>query len=808
MELLRDAIARPLTLMRAPAGYGKTTAVHQLLDATPCAAVWPAVNGTASPRDTWRQISDDTERFLQTHPQAAEPAILVLEGMDRDGNGSASGWDAVWQQLTHLIDGLPPSHRILVVTRGTPHLPLGRWRAQGRVSEVGRDDLRFQPDETRLLLEQLGHSDVAGHHVLALTDRAEGWPAGLGLLTHSLGHRVADQSAILDQPLDRDAGRSLLAEILDDQPPEVRDFLVTTSVLERFSADVCRAVTGSDEAGRLLRAVEEANLFVVSLDEDREWFRYHRLFAELLRKELVARGRDAVDQLHQRAAVWFKEHRDVRQALGHLSRAGRPRQALFLANEDAYRSWWESSFLGTDWSELFPTAWVEDDPERMIGFAMLLGRSGQMDRTRSWLDRAERDLQNLPADHPGHLSLLGANALWHAVHLHARRAVELSRQALSMLDDDLGLHSESRLLRDRLLMAMLTCFWLLDDLDSVEEVCAMLERDSELGLQASGVMRDIVVPASRARLASRRGDLHEAYELGQSVLHTTRTMGFPHHPARRDAELAVAEVLAEWGDLEQAEQLIGAIVHERDKVGWFAISAMTRVELADARLLCRGPQSGLAVIGEARSVVRGQPAGSELISALDAFEARLRIHAGDLQTGRKLLDQVPSCTWRTHLRVRLAVSQGRAEHAAELLRTTSPSTPRQQVVTNLLAARVASALGQQSDRDRYMSNAIALGTEKGFRRTLAIEAPELTRLTTRFDAGPVSPVPVTGSDPVTDREMSVLRYLPSRLTNREIATELEVSDNTLKTHLRSLYRKLGVNSRSDAVAQARRVGIL
>lgn len=512
-------------------------------------------------------------------------------------------------------------------------------------------------------------------------------------------------------------------------------------------------------------------------------------------------------ELHQRAAAWFREHGDVRQALGHLGRAGHPGQALTLANEDGYRSWWESSLLGTDWSELFPTAWVEDDPERMIGFAVLLGRSGQIERTRDWLDRAGRDLQVMPPDHPGHLSLLGADALWHALHLHAHRAVELSREVLRALDDP-GLHAESRLLRDRLLTAMLTSFWLLDDLEGVEEVCDLLERDPERGHQTSGVMRDIVVPAGRAQLASRRGDLHEAYTIGQSVLHATRTMGFPHHPAQRDAELAVAEVLAEWGDLEQAERLIGAIVHERDKVGWFAIAAMTRLKLAEARLLCQGPRSGLAAIDEARAIVRRQPVGSELIGALDALEARLRIDLGDLQAARRLLDPLPRSDGRTRLQARLAVAQGRAEHAAQLLRTTSPSNPRQQVVTNLLAARVAGALGLPNDRDRYMSNAIALGTEKGFRRTLAIEAPELTRLTDRFDAGPVSPAPDTRTDPVTDRELSVLRYLPSRLTNREIATELAVSDNTLKTHLRSLYRKLGVNSRSDAVVQARRTGIL
>lgn len=846
MDLLDDTATRPLTLVSAPAGYGKTIAVRQFLAATEHPAVWMTPGRADGPTQVWRELL----RVLRTTALAGspgpapheaddltasvtddvlldmlltlvngvdashhvQPLIVVLDGLD------AAGWDAdsleaFWGQLTYFVDSLGshPLH-IVALTRQSLPLPLGRWRTQGRVAEIGHEDLRFQADETEVLLERMGHRNLDGHHVLALTDRAEGWPVGLQLLARSLGDRVADNPARAAEPVDPGKGQALLRRLLSGHPPEVEDFLVTTSVLDRFTADVCRAVTGSSDAGRLLRTVEDANLFVVPLDEERQWFRYQRLFAELLRGKLTGWPPDAVEGLHQRAAAWFREHRDVRQALGHLTGAGRIGQALSLANEDAYRSWWESSFLGTDWSELFPNDWVEGDPERMIDFAMLLGRSGHLEQTKEWLDRAEKDLEDIPADHPGHLSLLAAKALWHAVYLHAGRSIELSQQVLKMLDDQEE-HAGTRLLRDRLLVAILNSYWLLDDLDGAEEVCDMLDA----GVHGSGVMRDIIVPATRARLALRRGHLHEAYDVGQFVLRTTDMMGLPRHPARRDAELAVGGVAAEWGDLELAEKLISTTIHERDKVGWVAIGAVSRIELARARVLCQGPTAGLAVVDEARAVVHGHPVGPELIGMLDAFEAGLRIDMGDIPAADRLLDPLPAGQHRTLLQLRLAIARGQPEHAADLLRQVSPANTRQQVVTNLLAARVADALGQsdrpdadvwQDSRDRHLRNAIALGTQEGFRRTFAVEAPELARLTDRFDAGPLSSSGGRGDDPVTDREMSVLRYLPSRLTNREIANELEVSGNTLKTHLRSLYRKLGVRSRSDAVIEARRAGLL
>ncbi|HEY3144297.1 MAG TPA: LuxR C-terminal-related transcriptional regulator [Acidimicrobiales bacterium] len=820
--LLSDASRSPFTDVNAPAGYGKSTVLHHFAQSTGQPTSWIELDAGETQAGFWRKVwaglppaegregedslVDDAAPLavLDRASRLTDTTFLIFDGLDRLRDPMP------FHQLSSMVHRLPTELRMLAATRQNSPLPIGKWRAQGVVAEIGAEELRFQPAETAALFESLGLTGLHPELITGLTDRAEGWPVGLHLLAASL-HETSERGARaalvrLHEP----TAEPLVAELLDGLAPDVVEFVLDTSVLRRFTVDLVRHVIGTEQAGRLLQTVEEANLFIVPLDEQRQWFRYRRLFAELMQRELERRHPGRAAKLRVRAAAWFEEHGDAREALGHLVAAGRAAEAFALANEDVYRPWRADSVLGTDWSEVFSLEWIEDDPARMIYYAGLLGRSGWLEQSKAWIDRAEEALRTWPAADPRQGLLLAIKALWHGVHLDAGPTLDLGHQALARLSDSTG----AKLLRQRLLVSLVQARIARGELDG-----AALDCDAVEAGVSTELTRDLVVPAMRARIAERRGDLRQAEELGHRVLRTALAMDAPAHPAVRDGYLAIGGVLAERGRLDEAVETLAKAVALLDNQGWFAIAAAARVELAWVRAGLAGPEAGLAVLAEARELASGGLVGPELAAMLDQTEARIRLETGELDRVETLVASLPTGIERSLLEVRLALARRDAVRAAALLATVAPDQLRHQIVVELLAARLAALSPQRSiERDRRLLAAAHLAQDDGYCRTFVEEIPgllprlrelaepraELASLLTALDSCGCTTGCAATVASLTEREQAVLRYLSSSLTNQEIAAELEISVNTLKSHVRALYRKLGVGSRAAAVAVSRR----
>jgi len=360
---------------------------------------------------------------------------------------------------------------------------------------------------------------------------------------------------------------------------------------------------------------------------------------------------------------------------------------------------------------------------------------------------------------------------------------------------------------------------LLDDLDGAEQICARLD---EPGVPE--IVRSLAVPGFRARLALRKGQLAQAEAMARLVRRAASSMEMPQHLGMRDANLALGGVLAERGEVDQAAELFDDAIEVAERRHWVASAAVTAVERIRLEAATHGAVAGMVAVDELRRTMAGHPVGPDAGQAIDMLEATLGLTTGApgaLERSAALAAGLRPGLRRRLLEVRLALARGDLARAAMLLTPVSPTNLRDRLVVDLLAARLAALTGDHETRDRRLRTAADRGRAQGFRQIFLDEAPELVPALHRLadqhtELRPLADEIATlagGSrhglaDPVTDRELSVLRLLQSRLTHPEIARQLGISDNTLKTHTRSLYRKLGATSRSAAISTALRSGLL
>jgi LuxR family maltose regulon positive regulatory protein len=790
VDLLHEATNSPLTIVQAPFGYGKTVAVRQFVARTSQRVVWVDL-------DESRAQLPRPDLLANPH----EKTLVVLDDFQ-----AAS--DEVTEELSRLVSTVPPHVRLLVTTRRNLHLPVARWRAQGLVADVGLDDLRFREGETLAAFEDGALDEAESAAVRRITLRSEGWAAGIQLFTPT----PAPVAPGRRDEYDAAAGAALLDVILADQPPELQEFLLTTSILFTFTADLGRAVTGRPDAGQLIDQARDANLMLLPVDDQHVWFRYQRLFAELLRDRLAERGEDEVRALHRRAATWLLERQEP-DAVGHLVAAGEGDDALIRLVSDVESFSRGGRSQGIDWSTVFPTDWVEQSPLRMIYVATVLTRTGWTEQADIWLDAAERaHAESAPPSQAERALLAAARAVLHAVEGNAEQASVLGRQALALMDDPGGTPVGRRLL---VMLAML--YLVGDQPDEAEAMCAVLDRP-----QQPDVVRALLVPALRAGVAERRGQLRLAERLARAALQTVETLELPFHASMSEARIALAGVLRERGDFEEAEDQALAAAEVVETQGWGAVAQYCQIEVAKARIARAGPRAGLAVMDELRADPE-RPLPQVLATAIAGIEARTRLAMGDLDRAAQLVDELPPSPLTTLLEARVALARHDPDTAQRLIDEVTEVDLRTGLMRSLIAVRIALVRGDNAARDSHLLAAAIVGADEGFCSVFLEVVPDLLPVLRHLAAGRGRLRPlIVGIDrylaaivdtrpqsqPLSERERSVLRYLPSQLTNREIAAELDITTNTLKTHLRSLYRKLNVTSRHAAVRQARAMGVL
>lgn len=873
-----------LTVVSAPAGFGKTTLLAEWLTRiqTDARVAWLSLdNGDDLPRFLAHLVAALQGAGVDIDPAGLEllganlPSVdltpLVNDIARAAGRAPDAQWvlvlddyhaidaPAVHQAVAFLADHPPPGFHLVVATRADPPLPLARLRSRGQLTEVRAADLRFTSDEAADFLNRVMGLDLTVDDVQALDQRTEGWVAGLQLAALSL--RGLEQRREVLGFIEAFTGSHrfvidyLADEVLARQPDPVREFLLTTSVLDRLSGPVCDAVTGRADGTRMLEDLERDNLFVVPLDAQRSWYRYHHLFADVLRARLLAERPDQVPDLHRRASDWCASHDLAADAVRHALAAQDFDRAALLMEEaipDVRRARQDGLLL--NWVRSLPDAVVRRRPVLSVVSAWSMLMAGDLDAVGPRLDDAEAALAAGARDP----ALAGAWADTEDLRM-APATIAVYRASLAQARGDVAgtVHHARRGLdmagpQDHLVRGAAAGFlglaaWSAGD---VQEALSTFS-EAVRSLHAAGNLVDeldsTVVLADMWVVAGRPSRARQLYE---QALSTATAGGEPYPRATADLHVGLAELDRALDDLASAQSHLetARALAERASISenrhrWFVVTAQVRADLGDS-------DAALALLDEAEALYRH--GFYPYVQPIPAIRARVHIARGDLAAAEEWAraSGLPSADEPSYLReydnltyIRLLLARHRRTEAdpAPLIEAlalldrleadAAPTRTASVMEIRLLRALTHHAGGQPALADLDGALTRALEPDAYVRLFLDEGAPMLALLreaasgpdgaseatrrhALRILAAAGTPVAAAATgrsalpDPISARELDVLRLLDSELTGPEIARQLFVSLNTLRTHTKRIYTKLDVSSRAAAVRRGHELGLL
>ncbi|MGH9380800.1 MAG: LuxR C-terminal-related transcriptional regulator [Thermoanaerobaculia bacterium] len=782
------------------------------------------------------------------------PGELVLVLDDYHVIESAS----VHEDVGFLLDRLPPNLRVVLATRADPPLPLHRLRAEGRLAELRAADLRFTLEEATAVLRHAWSLDVSDPVVATLERRTEGWAAGLQLAALALREEVDKEAAVAAfAGTHRHVLDYLAQEVLARLPEDLRTFLLEVSILRCLCGPLCAAVTGRSDGQALLEEIERANLFLFPLDGERRWYRFHSLFADVLLARLWASLGGWVPGLHARAAAWHEQHGWIDDAIRHALAAGDPACAARLVeehlNEILRRG--ERGILERRLAAL-PAEELHARPALSFARAEIQFHLGHLDEVDRLLAQADRVLasgeepsrQELPTDAGPVRSPEAAVALLRARNAGVRgdvdRMAEHARAALSgMSDEEYGARFWARWLSGG------GADWMAGRLADAEHAAAALLAEARAGSPGYPLLTSCF---SLGGIQRARGELSAALRTYRESLRIATDGGrsSPFHEA--EAHGGIAQVLYQRNQLDEAlEHLDEAFEHGRQVI-WFFEPGRRLITQGWIHQAQGDPGAALATLDEACRHHPHPDIASLWIPAA-AERARLLLAQGrpeeaERWVGERGLSEDDALSYpheRDHLVLaRLLLARREPERAAPLLARLDALAEAQGRVDSLIEIRTLRALADQAAGDRRaafacLADALSLSRAQEYVRVFVDEGPPMAALlgsllraarrdsrVTMSPAGrqhvdrilgafphpparPAEEPPWTGLvDPLTARELEVLRLISTGMRNREIAAELAIGLDTVKKHLSHAYDKLGVPNRTGAVARGRDLGLI
>ncbi len=855
-ERLSAAAPGTVTLVCAPAGCGKTVLLRSWAAAVDEAVAWVTVErGERDAQRFWLSVIDAlaeaagdeviervspapsfagaavVERLLAQFERLEEPLELVIDDLHELGSEDALAW------LELLLARVPAQLRVLLATREEAALGLHRLRVAGELTELRGPDLLFALDETRGLLRASGIS-VSDAAVAALQERTEGWPAGVRLAAISLSSHPDPERFVSEfSGSERTVAGYLLAEVLERQPPEVRALLLRSAILERVSGPLADALTGSTGSEAILQQLEDQNAFVTALDGARTWFRYHRLFADLLRLELRRAAPATIPSLHRAAAAWHEGHGDVTEAVRHYQAAedwapaGRLLADGYLTLTMAGRGDTLHALLA-----LFPADAHLRNGDLAAALAIDRILHGRLDEAAAHLRVARRLAGAAPADRR---RVLGVHLAVVEAELARRRSDLLrAQEALRGLEaahtargtDELPVRPEYWALT--LMNVGMAELWAGHSDAARQHLEDALSRTRRI----SRPFIEVGCLAHLAIAAPLTGQpLPVALELSERALAIAEEHGWTSQSMATGAFVMAGMALVRLGRFADAERHLGR-AEEALRGG---SDPGTEVLLHHARGMLRfGEGRFQEALGELARAHRleGLLAGRHVLMVdVHGLALQVQVRMGDTGPVRETLaGSSPEERHRAGLRIALGaleLAEGDPERAVEALAPvidgTAPALHERwaRVEALLLDATARDRLGDRRAAEASLEAALELAEPEGLvlpfllwpSRELLDRHPghrtaHAALISTIRDVLAGHAAPRRGSAPLleelSDAELRVVGYLPSNLTAAEIASELVVSTNTVRTHMRHIYAKLDAHSRSEAVARAREHGLV
>ena len=882
LERLDQGLQQKLTLVSAPAGFGKTTLVAEWAarrQATDVAIGWLTLDAgdndlvrflnylAAALQEMVPSAAEALEALLHSpHPPPTSEIVTVLINQLVAASppcpaGSEASprrqfvlvlddyhlitATAIHEAISFLLEHQPACLHIVLITRADPPLPLPRLRGQGRLLEIRQGELRFTEREAAVFLEEVMGIALGEQEAVTLATRTEGWIAGLQMAALALRGRLDTETAefvatftgthryVLDY---------LLEEVLQRQPEDVQHFLLQTSILERLTAPLCDHLLAGDEhvqppipdpySQKILDYLDTHNLFLVSLDEQRRWYRYHRLFADLLQLRLQQTMPEQLPGLHRRAAIWYEAQGETTAAISHFLAAGDTERAAALVADSAETAVMRGEVMTVvNWGEALPERALVARPKLALLYAWALLLGGRpVGLVEQWLQRVEAD--EATAAWTG--AIRGYIRLFQGEMAASRR---LTERALATLP------GEAVFLRQ---LATLVRSITVRYQDNAVDPEPALAEASQASMAADNILVAAFGLCLRADLAERRGDLRAAQAIYEQALQMARGKGDRPSPVASEPLLGLAGMALERFELAKAERLLekGLALARQ----WSGVAAIDGYLLQARLYYLRGEHTAMwAALDEAEAIARRFDATEMDDLIVAALRTRIELRLGRLAEARRWLetrelsaataatelstDPTPLRKYEYLLLARLLLAEGHPDRAETLLQAILPHFERlrARIMIYLLQAVAHERRGEHTAALDRLREALALGKEAGFVCVFVEEgepvahllyqaleagfAPAyVSRLLTAFPARPKEEAIPDGRgelvEPLSQREVEVLALVSEGLTNQEIADRLFLSLATVKWHTSNIYGKLAVNNRTEAVARAHTLGLL
>lgn len=844
-----------LVTLAAPAGYGKTMLLAEWAHSSNSAVAWFSIDETDNDFDrffryllaAWERVRPEIGQsplglllgsvappadavlaaFINVASDAGEAVVFVLDDAHLIVDPE------IYRGLAFLIEHAPRTLHVAIAGREVIPLPMARYRARRHVREFGHDDLRWSNDEATQLLNERLALGLTEAQIETVQASVEGWVAGLHLVALS---RPAQPDAA-DPPIiggrHRFIADFLRDEVLARVSGDVRDFLMRTAVLERLSGSLCDAVTGHDGGQAMLERLEQANLFVVPLEDNREWFRYHRLFADVLREELLRQAPADLAGLHRRAAQWFLDRDLPDEALNHAVAGDDPDLAMAVGERH-----FEVKLLGGEfttlrrWLDSLPPAWQIDYPLVGLMRAGLCLFTGAFEDGVRHLDRVERHLAG--AERPGKREGLARVAAIRCTVACFHNDLPLAEAHASLALRDL--RADDHVFRAAIHHALGDTYrghgrW--------EEAKARYLSGLDLVQEPAYQIRSAHAHGALADLALRQGRLRESaqhWRRAIAAIENRATWGTLPLPLTGWVFIRMSEIHYEWNELAAAKEMLARGL-ERSALGG-DVRALLAGALAGGRIaLTEGDLVAATALMERAHQLVERTHFTEWTDRCERFQFECWLAQGQLGTALARVESLPVGDGPERAIVDLAVARvliasgGRSlrERALRLLDGVIAAAEGDGRIGIQIEGLTLRALARWNDGDRAgamipLEQALRLAEPEGYLRRLADvgipivwllrEARTRGLRTSAVDrllsaCASAGPEPIASlPEPLSARELDVLRLLAAGLANREIAERLGIAAETVKKHAASIYGKLGVGNRTAAVSRATALSLL